>query len=306
MEIKEWTYEDYPSFDEEVEGAVRLHTTGDEKGTYIHGNVEYANVDGIPLHLQIMTPLSRNLQKNMVQYPCLVFVQGSAWMKQNVYAKLGMIARLVEKGYVVAVVEYRDSEIALFPAVAVDTRNAIRFMKVHGGEYMVDTEHIFVGGDSSGGHAAMFSQIIQDDEESTNLYPGVSADVNGILSFYGANSVMLEDGLPSTINHHLPDSPEGKLMGNVNLREHPELCRKMSVECNVDEHTKFLPVLMFHGTKDRTINPRVSVLVYNHLKQCGKSVKLYLLEGADHGGSEFWTEEMQEIMIQFMSEHLQK
>ena len=30
MEIKEWTYEEYPSFDEYVEGAVRIHTSGDE------------------------------------------------------------------------------------------------------------------------------------------------------------------------------------------------------------------------------------------------------------------------------------
>lgn len=88
-----------------------------------------------------------------------------------------------------------------------------------------------------------------------------------------------------------------------NLREHTELCRKMSVECNVDEDTALPPVLMFHGTKDRTINPRVSVEVYNRLKQCGKDVKLYFLEGADHGGSEFWTEEIQEIIIKFMEEH---
>ena len=31
---------------------------------------------------------------------------------------------------------------------------------------------------------------------------------------------------------------------------------------NVDENTKLPPVIMFHGTKDRTINPRVSVTVY--------------------------------------------
>lgn len=49
-------------------------------------------------------------------------------------------------------------------------------------------------------------------------------------------------------------------------------------------------------------NERVSVEVYNRLKQCGKIVKLYFLEGADHGGSEFWTEEMQQIIIQFMEE----
>ena len=113
--------------------------------------------------------------------------------------------------------------------------------------------------------------------------------------------MMLPDGTPSTLNHDLPDSPEGKEMGGVNLREHPELCRKMSVECNVDEQTKLPPVLMFHGTKDKTINPRVSVTVYNRLKQCGKDVKLYFLEGADHGGSEFWTEEVQRIVMEFMN-----
>lgn len=306
MEIKEWTYEEYPSFDEEVEGAIRIHTIGDEKGTYIYSNVEYANMNGVPLHLQIITPLSRNMNKETEKYPCLVYVQGSAWLKQNINAKLGLLARLAEKGYVIAVVEYRNSEIASFPAVAVDTRNAIRFMKLHGAEYMADTEKMFVGGDSSGGHAAMFSQIIQDDEQETNLYPGINADVKGILSFYGANSVMLEDGMPSTLSHHLPNSPEGMQMGGVNLRKHPELCRKMSVECNVDENTKLPPVLMFHGTKDRTINPRVSVAVYNRLKQCGKDVKLYFLEGADHGGSEFWTEEIQKIVIQFFNETLKK
>ena len=126
-------------------------------------------------------------------------------------------------------------------------------------------------------------------------------EVKGIISFYGSSSMLLEDGMPSTLNHHLPESPEGMQMGGVNLREHPELCRKMSVECNVDENTPLPPVLMFHGTKDRTINPRVSVMVYNRLKQCGKDVQLYLLKGADHGGSEFWTEEIQEIVIQFMN-----
>lgn len=306
MEIKEWTYDEYPSFDEPVEGAVRIKTTGDEIGTYIFSNVEYANIDGNRLHLDIIVPQTRNTSDSGAKYPCLVYVQGSAWMQQDIGAKLGLLARLSEKGYVIAVVEYRHSGIAPFPATALDTRNAIRFMRVHAGEYGVDTEKMFVGGDSSGGHTAMFSQIIRDDEQNTNLFPGVTADVKGILSFYGASSVMLEDGMPSTVNHHLPDSPEGMEMGGVNLREHPELCRKMSVECNIDETTPLPPVLMFHGTKDRIINPRVSVTVYNRLKECGKEVRLYLLEGADHGGSEFWTEEIQKIVIEFFDRILKK
>lgn len=304
MEIKNWTYEEYPSFDEEVEGVVRISTSGDEIGTNIYPSIEYANVDGVPLHLLIIVPQSRNLDhKDCAEkkYPCLVFVQGSAWFLQNVNAKAGLLARLAEKGYVVAIVEYRHSGIAPFPAVAVDTRNAIRFMKVHAAEYGIDANHIVVGGDSSGGHAAMFSQIVQDDEEKTNLFPGVSAAAKGIISFYGANSLMIEDGMPSTVNHHMPDSPEGKEAGGVNLHEHPEICQKLSVECNVDKNTPLPPVLMFHGTKDRTINPSVSVAVYKKLKECGKDVSLYFLEGADHGGSEFWTEEIQTIIVKFMA-----
>ncbi len=45
MEIKDWTYEEFPEFDETVEGAGVLSTTGDEVGlAYLH-DVEYANVD---------------------------------------------------------------------------------------------------------------------------------------------------------------------------------------------------------------------------------------------------------------------
>lgn len=303
MEIKEWTYEEYPAFSEDIGGTFRIPTSGNEMGTYIYSNVEYAKIDDVSLHLQIIIPQSRNTKESGKKYPCLVYVQGSAWLKQNINAKIGLLARLSEKGYVIAVVEYRHSDIAPFPAVAIDTRNAIRFMRVHADEYSVKEDTIFVGGDSSGGHAAMFSQIIQDDEEKTNLFPNVSAKAKGIISFYGACSMMLEDGMPSTLLHHLPESPEGKQMGGVNLREHKELCRKMSVECHITESTALPPVLMFHGTKDRTINPRVSVVVYNRLKECGKDVNLYFLEGADHGGSEFWTEEIQEIIIEFFQKN---
>lgn len=300
MEIREWTYEEYPAYNEKTEGVVFLPTTGDEAGTYTYSNVEYAVADGHPLHLQIITPASRNRNNETTLYPCLVYVQGSAWFKQNINAKIGMLAEFSKKGYVVAIVEYRDSSIAPFPAVAVDARNAIRFMKVHGKEYKADIENMYVGGDSSGGHAAMFSQIIRDDDSDTNLFPGINADVKGIISFYGASSMMLEDGMPSTPNHHLPDSPEGKEAGGVNLREHPEICRAMSVECNVDENTAIPKVLMFHGTKDRTINPRVSVVIYQRLIACGKDARLYMLEGADHGGPEFWSEQVMDLIEDFM------
>lgn len=57
-------------------------------------------------------------------------------------------------------------------------------MKIHAAEYNVDMDKVFVGGDSSGGHTAMFSQLLHDDDQDTNLYPGTNADVKGILSIH--------------------------------------------------------------------------------------------------------------------------
>lgn len=302
MEIKEWSYEDFPEFQELVDGAQTISTTGDETGLVYINDVKCAEVENIPLHLQIIKPFTRNEPEK--RYPCIIFVQGSAWMKQNVYAQIPMIARLAERGYVIAVAEYRHSGQAVFPAQAIDTRNAVRFMRKNSQIYNIDPDKIVLAGDSSGGHTVMFAGILHDDIEKTNLYPGISAKVKGIVDYYGSVSVMSEDGNPSTINHHMPDSPEGMVMGGVNLRERQDLCRKLSVECNITEETHLPPVLILHGTKDRIVNTWQSVNLYRKLKATGKEAQFYLIWGADHGGGEFWTEEVCTIVDEFLKKCL--
>lgn len=96
MEIKAWTYEEYPGYSEEVPGAVRLKTTGDEVGVrYLH-DVEYARVDDVPLHLQILLPFTRNEPDKI--YPCMVFIQGSAWMEQDVWMQCAMLSWTGQEG----------------------------------------------------------------------------------------------------------------------------------------------------------------------------------------------------------------
>ncbi len=303
MEVKEWTYEEIPEFTEEVEGAKLLLTTGDEMGVrYLH-DVEYAEMDGVKLRLQILQPFTRNQQEMVC--PCVVYVQGSAWFQQYVYGDVGSAARLAQRGYVVAIVEYRHSEIASFPAQIMDARNAVRFMRAHAEEYHVDPENIVIAGNSSGGHTAMFAGMIHDDEEN-NLYPGVTAEVKGIVNYYGSCSVMNEDSNPTTVLHCQPDSPEGMVMGHVDLRDRPDLKRKLSVECNITEETVIPPVLIFHGTKDRIVNCEGSVILYRQLKKCGKDVQLYLVKGADHGGAEFWTEQVLDIVDGFLKSCFKK
>jgi acetyl esterase/lipase len=311
MELKAWEYAEFPEFDEEVPDATWLDTTGDEMGARLIPNVEYECVDGVSRVLQILVPNSRNAKGPRPgqcpasrTYPCIVYVQGSAWMRQDVYGNLPCIARLAERGYVVAVVQYRDSGVASFPAPVQDARNAVRFMRAHAAAYGVDPSRMAVMGDSSGGHTAVYAGILHDDDTEANLFPGVSAEVSCIVNLYGSTDLDFDDSNPSTPNHNLPDSPEGMEMGGVNLREDRAARELLTVRHNIDASTQIAPMLSLHGTKDRTVNARCSVLLHQRLKETGHESRLVLLRGADHGGPEFWAPQELGIVDGFVREHV--
>lgn len=146
----------------------------------------------------------------------------------------------------------------------------------------------------------MFGGLRHNDDSDENRFPGISAEVSGIINYYGSVSVLFEDANPSTLNHKLPDSPEGMEMGRVNLRERKDLCEELSAECHINEDTDIAPVLIFHGTKDRIVHTRQSVDLYRKMKAAGKEVQLYLIKGADHSGAEFWTPEAIDIADAFI------
>ena len=305
-------------FDEIVEGSIVLPMTGDETGVLYMKDVEYSSYGDIKLHLQILAPTSQNTrmmppmpkeireQFGMPEfepdwsYPCLVYVPGSAWAKQNVYADVANLTRYVDRGFVVAIVEYRDYNLASFPAPIVDARNAVRFMRKNAKQFAIDPEKIILAGSSSGGHTVAYAGIFHDDEEETNQFPGISGEVKGIVNFYGSTDFTFEDSNPVSAHiHNKPESPEGREMGGVDLNEHPELMQKLTVACNITEETDIVPMLLIHGTVDRVVNTRCSVNLYRKLKECGKDAQLYLMKGSDHGGPEFFAPRVLQIVEDF-------
>ena len=298
MEVRNYTYEEMPEYSGAPDGSVRIPTSGNEVGIAYFNDVPYCTAGGTKLNLQVLVPYTRNeghpffcRGSRTPKHPCIVYVQGSAWMKQHCHAVVADAARLARRGYVIAVVEYRSSDIAPFPAQIIDALNAVRFMKVHADEYRADPERMILAGNSSGGHTAVYGGIYHNDADpEENLFPGVSADVRGIINQYGSTDFTFPDSNPTTPNHNAPDSPEGRVMGGRDLNAEPELARKLTVRCNITPETQIVPTLILHGTKDRTVNCMCSVLLYEHLKACGKDTQLLLIEGADHGGPEFFSD----------------
>ena len=308
----------FQEFNEPVEGSMILPMTGDETSVLYMKDVVYAVYGDVQLHLQILVPNSKN--KPMMapmppeirekfgipeftpdwSYPCIVHVPGSAWAKQNVYGEIGDLSRYVEMGYVVAVVEYRDYDIAPFPAPIVDCRNAVRYLRIHAKEFAIDPEKIILTGGSSGGHTVAYAGIFHDDDQATNLYPGVSAEVKGIVNFYGSTDFTFPDSNPVSFDvHNKPESPEGREMGGVDLNENPELMHKLTVASNITPKTEIVPMILIHGTADKVVNCRCSVNLYRKLKACGKDAELFLMKGSDHGGPEFYAPRILNIVNDF-------
>lgn len=295
IEVKQYTYETMPEYSDVVEGAKEISVTGEEVGIrYLH-DVIYDRKNDVDLRLQIVMPDMFFYPER--KYPCVVFIQGSAWFPQYIYGNVANIGRLASKGYVCAIVEYRHSGIAHFPAQIVDAKNAIRFLREHAEEYHILKEQMVVMGDSSGGHCSTMTGMTAKSGKFDEPINEESCEVKGIIDLYGAVDVMKPDGYPCTENHQLPDSPEGLMMG-CNLRENPEYGETGCSRNYVNED--FGPVLILHGTKDKTVSCQLSVDLFHALKAAGKDVEFYLVRGSDHGGPAFWSETAVEIYDTFI------
>lgn len=139
---------DFPISNKKSEGIHYIPADFDNITISALYNIEYVKRE-IPLYLNILVP-KKQLESNE-KYPLLVYIQGSAWRKQNVVEHIIPLSNIAKKGFVVAIVQYRDTSIAPFPAQIEDTKTAISFLVEHHQDYQIDTKNIFLGGDSSGG-----------------------------------------------------------------------------------------------------------------------------------------------------------
>ncbi len=296
IEVKNYTYETMPDYTDDVEGANEIVMTGDEVSVDYRPDVVYDHKDDTDLHLQILVPQVFN-QPNKT-YPCICYVQGSAWMKQNCYRDVVNLGKLAAKGYVVAVIEYRHSGIAHFPAQIIDAKNAIRFMKAHADEYSINKNDMIIMGNSSGGHVSSIVGMTANSDKFDEPMNNENCCIKGIIDQYGAVEVTLEDGFPTTLDYQLPTSPEGMLMG-YNIRENLEKAEIANAKTYVNEDFD-VPMLIMHGTKDKTVSCQESVNLYQALKDAKKDVELYLIRYSDHGGAAFFKEETLDVIDKFI------
>ncbi len=272
---------DFPYNDMLPEGCIEEDVPEDfGYNVQIHKDIVYASRDGWDLQLIILEPFNELLPPGTddTKWPCLVYVNGSAWFEQNMWFNFSRHLRLAEKGYVVALVQYRPSTTAVFPAQIQDAKTAIRYVRKNADKYHIDADRIALGGDSSGGHTALMAGIIHDNPEfDTDLYSEYSDKVNCIVDLFGPICIGLMPYQESVMDHYEPNSPENFLFGVENCYEMPELLNKTVPMNYVDDQTP--PILIMHGAKDMLVNFEQSlVIILKKMARQSSSISLNRLD----------------------------
>lgn len=304
-------HDQFPHSTSSAEGMHVLAAARGRRNVFVHLNVEYARKDGLDLHMHIIEPsddatFTESDAASRERFPCITFVQGSAWGEQAMGSAMAFWCRFAERGYVVALMEYRPSALAGFPAQIQDAKTAIRWLRHHADDYSIDSRRLAMAGDSSGGHTALMVHVTQDlfafDDD------GDDADELGIaafIDFYGATDLSRMNEEPSTLDHMGPDSPEGRLFGGVALADIPAKVQQANPSTWASSDRVLAPLLMIHGSKDRIVPFAQSVYHYEALREAGHFVELVQVRDADHGIlPALFNDEIATIIDDFLTEHL--
>jgi len=260
-------------------------------------DIVYAEYGSIKLKLQIIKPF-----ENVQKFPLIVYVQGSAWRKQELYTAIPSLSHVASRGYVIASVEIRNTDIAKFPSALEDVKCAVRFMRENADNYGVDPTRVAVWGDSSGGHLALMTGLTAG-EYNNGLYKDQSDEVSAVVAYYGVTDIPNLGRYNNIFDHDSEDSPEGLFLGG-RVKDNIELAKKAS-PIYMDLWKKLPPFLIVHGTDDEVVHVNQSIEMYKALKEHKQNVFFYKVIGAGHGPG-IWSPQILKLTEKFLSTHIKR
>lgn len=266
--------------------------------------------DGNPAHtLDIALP-----EDGDGPFPVVMFIHGGGFyygFKHNVHTTPAW-KTIPAGGFALVSVDYRLTQEAPWPAQIYDCKAAVRFIRAHGKEYGLDTEHIGVWGNSAGGLLTAVLASTGDMPAFEDLSmgcPDQSSAVQAACVWYGVydipsfgkhwQRILKEGDVPAKEDYDVI----GSLLNNASY-DNATIAAFASASYHV--HPDMPPMLIFHGTEDHVVPYLQSVEFYERYLQANSHDKahLVLLEGAPHGGPMFFSPENLDMVKKFFHKWL--
>ena len=259
-------------------------------------DVEFAVVQGQSLKLDLYLP-DKPKGSGLV-----VWIHGGGWHKGS--KEKCFITWLPQHGYTVVSISYRLSSVAKFPAQLHDCKGAVRWLRANAEKYGYNPKRIFVAGASAGGHltalmATTSGHKLLEGKVGGNL--DRSSSVQGAIDYYGPTDFILRSKTqPSRANEK--GSVVYELLGG-GAHEKVAAAKLASACYHVSKDDP--PLLVFHGTKDRTVLLDQSQAIAKAYKKAGLPIKLHIIEGASHGGNSFYSGENAKRLLEFLKSRIE-
>ena len=256
-----------------------------------YNDVVYATVDGKPLALDIHLPANINSP------PLIVWVHGGAWY---LYDKKQYPKSLVDAGFAVASLDFRQSTEARFPAQVYDIKAGIRFLRAKARDYGYRIDRIAIAGASSGGHLAAMVGLTNGTKELEGAigdYVTESSQVQAIVDYFGASNLttILAQSTPYGLGVRRPALD--KLLGGQ-PEAVPDLARLASPVLHVDRNDP--PLLLLHGDQDPQMPINQSHELQGAYEKLGLDGQLVVVHGAAHAGAVFYEGEQLKRAVEFL------
>ena len=245
-------------------------------------------------------------------FPLVMRVHGGGFImgdKASSDATIGVDA-LLSIGFAVVSVNYRLSDEAKAPAQIQDVKAAVRFLRTNAQKYNLNPEKFAAWGSSAGGSLVALlgtSCAIETLEGAELGNADQSSCIQAVVDWFGPIDFLKMDeqfaGTSCPANHNDANSPESKLVG-VSIQDDPDLSKVVNAMTYITKNAP--PFFIQHGTADCNVPAQQSQMLYEALKSAigEEKVTYTLLDGAEHGGSQFSNEANIGKVIEFLSKYL--
>ena len=229
-------------------------------------------------------------------YPAILDMHGGGWEKRQVESDRPMMERLAARGFVTAIVSYRLSGEAKYPAALHDGKAAVRFLRAHAKELKLDPERIGVMGGSAGGHLSGLLAMTSGKPEFDGNGPNrdFSSAVKACIVMAATQDLVAANAAKST--------PSAVAFFGGTCEEQRAIYEQASPITHVRAGGP--PTIFIEGEKDGLKVGRVEM--QEKLRALGIETAVHTLKDAPHPFwmSQPWLDETVEIADAFFKKHL--
>lgn len=231
-------------------------------------DITYLTADGWDAQLDVYTPRGEG------PHPTILHIHGGGWVGGT---REGVVLRLLpylEMGFAVVNVSYRLGRVGLAPAAVEDCLCALRWVVRNADDYGFDPDRIVTMGYSAGGHLALTTAMIPEEEGLANLCPGSEPlDVAAVVNWYGITDVV------DLMEGENERSYTVQWLGSQPDRE--AIARRVSPLNYV--RADLPPVMTIHGDADPVVPYEHALRLNQALQAAGVTSELVTVPGGGHG-----------------------